>query len=400
MRFDLPQPVTQAIARLNARGYEAYAVGGCVRDLLRGEAPHDYDICVSCTPQQTHACFANERVIDTGIQHGTVTVLLGGMPLEITTYRTDGPYTDGRHPDRVQFTASLSEDLQRRDFTVNAMAYHPDRGVVDLFGGQQDLSDHVIRCVGEPRKRFTEDALRILRALRFAARLQFSIDEATALAMRALKDRLSLVSRERISAELRGILTAPGGAALLADFFDVLQAALPDLPASCAASGIEALGRLRAPDAILALAALLHRCDDGSLNACLASLKLPKAAETQARQLVEHARPPFAANDTALILSQLGHEQLTRLLSLLQATSALSAQEAADRAARAQAALDAHLPLSLRELALSGNDLACLGYAGPAIGEALNDALRAVLHRELKNDRDALLAWAQKRRAL
>ena len=194
MSFDLPVPVLLAIMRLNERGYEAYAVGGCVRDMLRGVTPNDYDICVSSTPRETHAAFAEERVINTGIQHGTVTVLLGGMALEITTFRADGEYLDGRHPASVRFTDRLTEDLKRRDFTVNAMAYHPITGLVDLFEGEKDLKKHIIRCVGDPEQRLTEDALRILRAVRFASQLNFDIEEPTAQAMHRLRDRLSILS--------------------------------------------------------------------------------------------------------------------------------------------------------------------------------------------------------------
>ena len=228
MLFDLPVPVLLAIMRLNAMGYEAYTVGGCVRDMLQGVQPHDYDICVSCTPEQTHACFHDERVIDTGIRHGTVTVLLGGMPLEITTFRTDGKYLDGRHPDTVHFTRSLREDLQRRDFTVNAMAYHPEEGITDLFGGREDLKNRLIRCVGSASERLEEDALRIMRAIRFAAQLDFDIEENTASALHMLRERLKLVSRERIAEELRKTAAFPAAAEKLSEFPDILFSALPD----------------------------------------------------------------------------------------------------------------------------------------------------------------------------
>lgn len=195
MRFELPPGALEVLRSLNAAGYQAYAVGGCVRDMARGVPPHDYDICTSALPAQTERCFAGERVVETGIKHGTVTVLMAGEPYEITTFRTDGDYLDGRHPQSVAFTDSLTEDLRRRDFTINAMAYHPDIGLRDPFDGQADIARRVIRCVGDANARFTEDALRILRALRFAAELGFDIAPDTARAMRELSGRLALISR-------------------------------------------------------------------------------------------------------------------------------------------------------------------------------------------------------------
>ena len=190
-----------AIGRLESRGYEAYAVGGCVRDSLLGKVPHDWDLTTSATPDETLAAFADCRVIETGVKHGTVTVLTGGAGVEVTTYRIDGSYSDGRHPDSVTFTENLIGDLERRDFTINAMAYHPQAGLVDAFDGIGDLRRHVVRCVGDPDRRFGEDALRILRAVRFAAQLNFSIEEETREAVRRAAPNLHSVSAERIRTE-------------------------------------------------------------------------------------------------------------------------------------------------------------------------------------------------------
>ena len=397
-RFDLPAPVLSALRRVNEKGYEAYAVGGCVRDLLRGVTPNDYDICVSCPPQETHACFAGERIIDTGIRHGTVTVILDGMPLEITTFRTDGAYTDGRHPDAVHFTGSLTEDLARRDFTVNAMAYHPDTGVVDPFGGQEDLQNRIIRCVGDPALRFTEDALRILRALRFAAQLDFTIEENTVRALCDLRKRLHLVSRERVSAELRRAAVSPGAARALGRFPGVMLAALPDLPPSALPRGIAALGRLAPCEEELALAALLHACGPVTAEACLDSLRLPKALERDIAQLIGFARQAFSVADAPLILAQCGQAQFFRLLRLQTVCGVLSAQEAETRARRAQAVLDAGLPLSLRDLPVNGCDLMALGVSGPAVGDTLAALHWLVLQGEAPCERAALLDWARKNR--
>ena len=194
------------INTLEDAGYEAFAVGGCVRDALMGRVPNDWDITTSATPMQVKELF--RRTIDTGIKHGTVTIMLGKEGYEVTTYRIDGDYMDGRHPDKVIFTNNLIEDLKRRDFTINAMAYNERVGIVDAFDGINDLENKIIRCVGEATERFTEDALRILRALRFSAQLDFNINEATAVAVKELGKNLSLISKERIQTELDKLITS------------------------------------------------------------------------------------------------------------------------------------------------------------------------------------------------
>ena len=207
MQFRLPEDVKRIIETLNKAGFEAYAVGGCVRDCLLGKEPNDWDITTSALPAQVKSLF--RRTVDTGIAHGTVTVLLNRTGYEVTTYRIDGEYEDGRHPKDVTFTASLREDLRRRDFTINAMAYNEEEGLVDLFDGQQDLQRGIIRCVGEAKERFGEDALRMLRAIRFSAQLGFILDEATAEAIKELAPTLSKVSVERIQTELVKTVTSP-----------------------------------------------------------------------------------------------------------------------------------------------------------------------------------------------
>lgn len=227
--IEFPRPVVRLIRTLNEAGYEAYAVGGCVRDALLGRQPNDWDLTTSALPEQIKACFANRRVIETGIKHGTVTVLDGGVPYEITTYRLDGAYSDHRRPDSVEFVSDLKEDLRRRDFTVNAMACHPETGVVDLFGGQDDLRAGIIRCVGEPEHRFTEDALRILRALRFASTYDFAIAPATGRAALKLAPTLQNVSPERIFVELKKLLCGKGARRVLAEYSDILFTIFPAL---------------------------------------------------------------------------------------------------------------------------------------------------------------------------
>lgn len=212
----IPEQVEYILNKLKDAGYEGYLVGGCVRDYLLSKEPSDFDITTNALPEKTAEIFADDKVIPTGLKHGTVTVIHRGCPFEITTYRTETTYTDGRHPDRVSFTLNLADDLCRRDFTVNAMAMGLDGETVDLYGGRKDLENRIIRAVGEPKLRFTEDALRILRAFRFASKLGFEIEEETLNAAAKLSPRLSLVSRERVFAELEKLLVGKSASRILA----------------------------------------------------------------------------------------------------------------------------------------------------------------------------------------
>ena len=235
MKLTLDPGAAALLDTLHGAGYAAYAVGGCVRDSLLGRTAHDWDLCTSALPQQVMELFGTERCIPTGLQHGTVTIKYGGQLYETTTFRTEGSYTDGRHPDAVAFVPEVREDLARRDFTINAMAYNEAEGLVDPFGGQKDLQNGLLRAVGEPQQRFTEDALRILRLYRFAARFGFALDEATARAARQLAPRLDCISAERIQEELAKLLAAPQPGAYLEPA--VLAVVLPELtPAALAAA--------------------------------------------------------------------------------------------------------------------------------------------------------------------
>ena len=227
MKLTLDPGAAALLDALHAAGYAAYAVGGCVRDSLLGRTAHDWDLCTSALPQQVMELFGPEQCIPTGLQHGTVTIKYGGQLYETTTFRTEGSYTDGRHPDAVQFVPDVREDLARRDFTINAMAYNEAEGLVDPFGGQKDLQNGLLRAVGEPQQRFTEDALRILRLYRFAARFGFALDAATARAARQLAPHLDCISAERIQEELAKLLAAPQPGAYLEPA--VLAVVLPEL---------------------------------------------------------------------------------------------------------------------------------------------------------------------------
>lgn len=232
MHINIPENITRMLDKLEAAGYEAYIVGGCVRDSLMGIPPHDYDITTSALPTETKQVFAGMRLIETGLKHGTVTVLSDGEPVEITTYRVDGEYRDSRRPESVTFTRNIRDDISRRDFTMNGIAYSPRRGLFDEFGGSDDIKRGIIRCIGDPEKRFQEDALRILRGMRFSAALGFEIEENTALAMLDNRELLKNISAERIFTELCGLLTGRNSGCsifrVLKEFREILAVILPE----------------------------------------------------------------------------------------------------------------------------------------------------------------------------
>ena len=331
-----PAPAREALSRLTAAGFEAYLVGGCVRDALLGREPGDWDITTAALPEQTEAVFAGERIIETGLKHGTVTVLLEGLPLEITTFRTETGYADHRHPDSVAFTRSLEEDLARRDFTINAMAWRPvdtprirrcappspqGEGLVDPFGGQADLNARIIRCVGDPYARFNEDALRILRALRFASQLDFEIDPATAAAALALKDTLSLVSKERLAVELTKLLLGPGVRRIVTAYWPILAVPLPELapmagldqrsPYHCwdVLEHSAVAAENTPPDRISRWAALLH---DAGKPACFT------LDETGRGHFYGHAKPGAALAREALTRLKFDKDTVNRVSRLVE----------------------------------------------------------------------------------
>ena len=227
MNGSIPDGAKRILRVLSDAGYGSYIVGGCVRDLLLGKAPHDWDICTSAKPDETIAALDGMHIVKTGLKHGTVTVILEDGSYEVTTFRVDGVYKDNRHPENVRFVADIREDLARRDFTVNAMAYNETTGIIDPFGGMEDLKNGVIRCVGDARARFEEDALRIMRALRFSSTYGFSVGSSTSDAIHAQKDLLNNIANERINAELCKTLTGKGVLGVLTEYADVMQTVIP-----------------------------------------------------------------------------------------------------------------------------------------------------------------------------
>ncbi len=455
----LPEHVAVAIARLERAGYGTWAVGGCVRDGLMGRTPHDWDLCSAARPEQMKSVFADERVLDVGLRHGTLTVLTDDGPLEITTFRADGGYSDGRHPDSVRFVGSIEDDLARRDFTIGAMAWHPQRGLCDPYSGLDDLQDGILRAVGEPDARFREDALRILRGVRFAAQLGCTVEPQTAAAMRRQQQRLSRIAAERVRAaamrrqqkrlsriaaervreELTGMLCGRFVQRALHDYADVLFAVLPELRPMYGCTqqnphhqydvwehSLYTVGQVPA-EPVLRWAALLHDCGKPSCKTVDASavghfyghpaagcalaeqmLRRLRFSNEQAEHilfLVEQHDRPLGENDKLLRrrLAKIGETRFRWLLSLKkgdavgQGTHPEHIAELCETEARLNAVLEEDACLSLKQLAVDGRDMMTLGLRGPAVGEMLQALLEAVLDQQTVNTRQALLELAKTR---
>lgn len=436
----LPEAVAALIARLRAAGHEAYIVGGSVRDALRGIPPHDYDMATDATPEEMKTVFHDYRLIETGIKHGTVTVLVGREPYEITTYRVDGAYPDHRHPGDVTFTRSLREDLARRDFTVNAIAYAPEVGYIDPFGGIADIEGGILRAVGNPVERFTEDALRILRALRFASVLGYQIEEQTAAGARACKHLLSYVSRERVGDEILKLLVGDSCAEVLRTYPDILGECLGDiLPMlDCPQHtpyhlfGVwEHTVRVvtgLAKDPILRFAGLYH---DVAKPACrktdatgqdhfkghpekgaeiaeraAKTLRFDRASRERLVLLVRLHDERFAPSEARVLrlLSDIGYESFLDWCALREADNAAQNPEnpvIRKEGARIRQIREMGMRLEgegacyrLSDLKISGGDiLKETSLRGVAVGKALSALLGAVMDGEVRNEHDALLVY-------
>ena len=389
MLMTLPDAVLHAILTLNNAGFEAYVVGGCVRDSLMGKIPEDWDITTSATPDQLQGVFGEYRCIETGLQHGTVTVLIDGMPLEITTYRVDGDYSDGRHPDTVAFTRCLSEDLLRRDFTINAMAYHPTIGLVDRYDGHADIQGGIIRCVGEPERRFGEDALRILRALRFASVLDFVIDADTATALKALSPTLCRVSAERIAVEFKKLLCGKNVVEIFHTYRDVIAVFCPEI-AACndfhLLSSVKPIPRSR-------LAALFYSAGVSSEKAAevLRRLRIDnRTIRDVSLLLTDQTKSLYTAESYALhLLNRLGPELVYDYLAIHEAD--VCTIKLVDRLLKE----DACYRVSM--LAVAGDDVMAAGVdAGPEVGRILQKLLDAVMEGVCANHKEDLLSYVEK----
>lgn len=411
MKLTLDPGAAALLDTLHAAGYVAYAVGGCVRDSLLGRTAHDWDLCTSALPQQVMELFGTEQCIPTGLQHGTVTIKYGGQLYETTTFRTEGSYTDGRHPDEVQFVPDVREDLARRDFTINAMAYNEAEGLVDPFGGQKDLQNGLLRAVGEPQQRFTEDALRILRLYRFAARFGFALDAATARAARQLAPHLDCISAERIQEELAKLLAAPQPGAYLEPA--VLAVVLPELTPAALEAAKPVLDACPAGEESLPVrwAALLGALGEADTRRVLKRLRCSNACIEETAVLVRET----AGEDVCRSFSEekasahpgdihirrlLGRYGLRTVERLCALCAALHPQNAPDCALAAQRArqLEANgACCRVSQLAVNGRDLMAAGIpAGPALRRVLEALLDGVISAEYPNEKTALLAAAQK----
>ena len=396
MTIRMDEGAAELLDTLHRAGYAAYVVGGCVRDSLLGLTPHDWDLCTSALPQQVMELFGAQRCIPTGLQHGTVTVKQSGALYEITTFRTEGTYTDGRHPDEVHFVPDVWEDLARRDLTINAMAYNEIEGLVDPFGGQADLQSGIVRAVGVPRQRFTEDALRILRLYRFAARFGFAIDPPTAQAAQELCAHLDCVSVERIEEELAKLLSAPAPAAYLDK--KILLVILPELSseALAAAKPVVDACPAGAENLPIRLAALLLSLGEDGIRRTLKRLRCSNALIEEAAVLVREAVPGVPVSLNIYARRLLGRYNLCTVQRIAALGTALQPEHAADFAALSELAeqLDADgVCCRVSQLAVNGRDLMAAGVpAGPGIRKVLEALLDGVIREEYPNERKALLA--------
>ena len=399
MTIRMDEGAAELLDTLHKAGYAAYVVGGCVRDSLLGLTPHDWDLCTSALPQQVMELFGAQRCIPTGLQHGTVTVKQSGALYEITTFRTEGTYTDGRHPDEVHFVPDVREDLARRDLTINAMAYNEKEGLVDPFGGQADLQSGIVRAVGVPRQRFTEDALRILRLYRFAARFGFAIDPPTAQAAQELCAHLDCVSVERIEEEFAKLLSAPAPAAYLDK--KILFVILPELTseALAAAKPVVDACPAGAENLPVRLAALLLSLGEDGIRRTLKRLRCSNALIEEAAVLVREAVPGVPVSLNIYARRLLGKYNLCTVQRIAALGTALQPERAADFAALSELAeqLDADgVCCRVSQLAVNGRDLMAAGVpAGPGIRKVLEALLDGVIREEYPNERQALLAAVQ-----
>lgn len=434
----LPQPVQYCINQLEAAGFEAYAVGGCVRDSLLGLTPADYDLCTNAKPEETAHVFQTHQLLHHGQKHGTIGVVLDGQVYEITTFRTEGGYQDARHPDWVQFVPNVEEDLARRDFTINAMAYNPKTGYIDPFGGQQDMENRILRTVGNPKERFQEDALRILRGTRFSARFRLTPESATRDAMYQLAPLLEALARERVFEELCKLLLLVQPEDLIR-FAPILTQVIPELAPLV---GFDQHSSHHVYDVYthtahvtasvpatlpLRWAALLHDAgkpatfsigEDGQghfyghaeasatiAEAVLRRLKAPTALREDVVLLIRKHMTLLEPDKRILRrrLSQLGSEKVNLLLALQEAdtigtgTRSPKELEVFSEIRRILAEIEAeNACLSLKDLAISGHDLMALGYSGREIGKCLNHLLEQVIDEKLPNEKNALLRQCEK----
>ena len=439
----LPRDVGSVLSLLNKRGFESYVVGGCIRDTILGRIPKDWDVCTSATPEEIKACFDGFKTIDTGIKHGTVTLILpigDGHPIEVTTFRTDGEYSDGRHPDSVEFSREITVDLSRRDFTMNAIAYAPNSGFIDPFGGMEDIKEGVIRCVGDPEERFQEDALRVLRALRFASVYGFEIDASTCIAIHLCATLLRRISAERIRDELCKMLKGESVERVMKEYSDVMAVIIPELKPCIGFKHnnrfhkfnvydhiANAVGNFQYDDDVTNVALLLHdigkpQCytedergghfygheevSTAMSEEIVKRLKFDKKSQNEIVELVRYHDTKIEATYKTVRkwINKLGQKQFFRLMNVKLADMQAHADGTQDEhIARRDAAvliandvIERELCFQIKDLAIDGNDVISIGISqGRRVGEILDQCLDAVDGDLVENNKQALLAYVE-----
>lgn len=394
--INIPKHVKNILEHLNAGNYEAFVVGGCLRDIFMQKMPADWDVCTIATPDEVMQLFDNVTpVIPTGIKHGTVTILSDSVPVEVTTYRTDGTYADNRHPENVKFIKSLDEDLARRDFTINAMAYNPYVGLVDIFGGKNDIANKTIRTVGNPYDRFKEDALRILRALRFSAVCGFSIEGETSAAIHTLSNLLDTISAERSLAELKRILLADKPSKIIEEYIDVFKIIIPKLNHSDYFKMLDILP----PNLTLRMTALLGDFSSTEITSTLNSLRSEKALKKGILSIIENSdTTPTNKAETKNFLHIHGVENAKNILTFgYYKGVALGNDSSSFKNAllMIEDILRNDECYSLDTLAVNGSDLIKIGISsGRQIGDILDTLLSFVINGKIQNNKEILISTA------
>ena len=400
---NIPDFADRIITRLEANGFEAFAVGGCVRDSICKKIPKDWDVCTSAKPEQIKEIFkADFTVIPTGEKHGTITVLSNHHPIEVTTFRYDGSYSDGRHPQKVQFVSHISEDLARRDFTVNAMAYNSRCGIVDLFGGMEDIKNKIIRCVGNPKERFEEDALRIMRALRFSAVCNFDIEKETSLAIHNGKELLRKISAERIYAELKKLLLADSPSTLLIDYKDVFDVILPKTFSENVFSEKNCYLADKMPkDISMRLGVILGNISADAVMDSLETLKAERETIRRTCMFIKNSKinAPVCKTEAKYMLKSFGKTDTIDILKYNSVWNS-SVNSGEDYFKGALVFIEEieknNECYSLKSLDISGSDLLSLGIKGQKIGIVLNSLLDAVIDNSVKNHKPELLKLSKR----
>ena len=395
--FNIPGYILKVLNILNNNGFEAYLVGGCVRDALMGIEPHDFDLTTNALPQEIIQCFHGMRIIETGLKHGTVTVVSDGENVEITTYRIDGKYTDNRHPEKVEFTRNIHEDLSRRDFTANAISYSPYDGIVDIFGGREDIKNKIIRCVGNPDMRFNEDGLRIIRAIRFSSVLSFEIDELTSQSIHKNKDLLSNISAERIYSELQKLICGKNAHTVLLEYSDIFFKVFPCL-LEYKDIYTKNLGNIQnAPnDVISRFCILLNGMDKENIASSLRLLKPDNYFYKNVLKLMEYSDRKINYDEISVryIMNDLNDENIYRLSYIKNATDKDFSCDKFISVYKMQ--LETGACVKIKDLDINGAELINLGFKkGKLIGDILDKLLQAVIENKCSNKKQELLKLAK-----